>query len=130
MTDIRSNIREMIDAVRTEQAKLRERLVTLEQREATLRSWLTEEEPKQVELMIKSRIPTKSVSPLSAFLRETIADGKPYSTGDLATLAKARGLIDENKSPRRSVNFAMQSLRNAGVVKMLQTKWVAKTDTH
>ena len=101
MTDIRSNIREMIDAVRAEQEKVRDRLMTLEQREATLRSWLTEEEPKQVELMIKSNGSTKSVSPLSAFLRETIADGKPHSTEDLAALAKARGLIDESKSPKR-----------------------------
>lgn len=122
MNDIRANINEMIQAVREERAKLEERLAVLKAREATLVSWAKEEAPTQVALPI-SESKARTVSPLSAFLRNTLSTGALFTTEELARRATEENLIDEGKSSIRVVNFAMQSLKRAGVAKTFKNRW-------
>lgn len=120
MAAISDNIRDMLNAVKAEKRHLSYRLSVLDQREATLIAWLREEAPAQSQLTMDD----DSRSPLSAFLRIQLGDGKPHSMEELSLAAMQNGLVEDGKSPRRSVNFTLQSLANAGLAKSTENGWV------
>src|SRR6266516_7804830 len=108
-------IRQMLQSLETEEHTLEQRLATVKQRKAILQSWLMDEEPPQSEMPLNGGdyIP----SPLSRFLQSILADGHAHSTELLAVAAAGKGLIAPEKSPKRSVNFALLALKNRGYVK-------------
>jgi len=128
MSDFKSSTQAMLEAVRAEKAKLKERLAQLDVREKTILGWMKEEtpqgdllaaaaEPKRGYLVLKPR--------LGSFLRSVIEDGTPRSNAELAELAKAKGVVTEDMN-LRSINSVMLSFMNAGLVKREHDKWVAR----
>jgi len=122
------SIKAMLESVRAEKKQLEDRLETLEERENTLQAWFAEEQPRQAELPGGNGSAVGG-TPLSAFLRSVLADGKPRTTQELATLTAARGgLIKENSAPGRVVHFAMIGLLQHELVRRTNDgeRWVKK----
>lgn len=120
-TDIRSNIRQMLEAVRSERRAMRDRDDMLKKREEQLLEWMKEEQPAQGSLN------TNDWPPLTAFLLTSLADGKARSTEELSELANNEGLIGPRKSPGRAVNIVMQGLYTRHLVKKISDgRWLKK----
>ena len=124
LAPIGDNIQQMIAAVDAEMQQLRARLDTLAKRKSTLMEWLDEEHPAQGGLALALSEMGKGSSPLSAFLRSAISRHGALTTDALAEMAEASNLIEEGKSSRRTVNFAMQSLANANVAQNTENGWI------
>lgn len=122
MSDIRSNIHAMLQSVAAELAQVEARHTTLVERKRTLEAWLSEEGTAE-------QIPTNGhddgSTPLSAFLRRKLSDGRGYSVTDLGAAAFKEGLIEGDKSPGRVVHFALLALEQHGIVRRKADKtWV------
>lgn len=121
----KESIQAMLTKLREEKAQLESRLELLEEREGTLQEWLAEEQPTQPDLDMAGG--ANGGTPLSAFLRSALADGKPHTLSDLSALAKARGgLIGEGKMPGRVLHFALLGLSQHGHVERRKDGWVGK----
>ena len=114
----------MLEAIRGEKNKLKERLSKLEERERIVMEWLAEEQPQQ-ELPIGTH-PKLQIRPrLGSFLQDTIADGKPRTNAELAELAKTRGIVEEDVDLRK-INSIMLGFMNAGYAERKDGKWISR----
>lgn len=128
MSDFTTSTQKMLEAVRAERNKLKERLTQLEEREKTILGWMKEETPQGDLLAGVAQAAPKHyvIKPrLGSFLRSVIDDGKPRSNAELAELAKAKGVVTDDTN-LRTINSVMLSFMNAGLVKRENDKWVAR----
>ena len=126
---ITASTSDMLEAIRAEKRALQRRLTTLEERERVVVGWLAEESPQQ-ELPIAGHgpppPPRSLIRPrLASFLRKVIDEGKPKTNQELAELAKARGIVEEDVDLRK-INSIMLGFFNAGEVRREGDNWVVR----
>lgn len=118
MSVTRENIMAMLNSLRDEQRQLQKRLETIREREETLKAWLAEEQPAPEQRELEMTASAAGFTPLSAFLRGVLADGKPHALKEIVARAKEReGLLRENVMPGRAIHFALLSLQQHGYAK-------------
>lgn len=130
MDDFKTSTRAMLEVVRGEKARLKQRMDELDEREKTILKWIEAEEGPQPELPMSAGrplIPTRVAKPkLQEFFRDVMREGRALTNADLADMAKMRGLVPEDVD-LRSIHSTMMSLMNAGlVVRNPENKWVRK----
>jgi len=129
MDDFKTSTRAMLEVVRGEKSRLKQRMDELEERERTILKWIEQEEGPQPELPIPGRPliqPRRPKPTLQELFREVMREGRAISNADLAEIAKMRGLI-EGEVDLRSIHSTMMSLMNAGeVVRSPDNKWIRK----
>lgn len=119
------DIRSMLRKVDAELGSIDKRRATLLERKATLEAWLAEENPAQQELTMAGG--ANGSAPLTAFLRNVLADGKPRKLHDLIPLVSTKGLVRTNTSPGRAIHFALVGLLKSGELRRNgEGEWVAK----
>jgi hypothetical protein len=130
MDDFKTSTRAMLEFVRGEKSRLKQRMDELDEREAIILKWIEQEEgPFQHELpatSLRTLIPPRRAKPtLQELFREVMQDGKPRTNADLGEIAKLRGIIGD-EIDLRTVHSTMMSLMNAGEVTRRDDKWIRK----
>jgi hypothetical protein len=125
--DFKTSTRAMLEAVRGEKSRLKQRMDELNEREAVILKWIEQEEGPQQELPISgSVIIRRRLKPtLQSVLREVMQDGHPRTNAELAEIAKMRGIVDDDVD-LRTINTTMLSLMNAGEFIRREDKWIRK----
>lgn len=128
MEDFKTSTRAMLEVVRGEKARLKQRMDELDEREAIILKWIEAEEGPQPELpmplsRIRQRFRNKPT--LGEFFREVMQDGRPRTNAELGEVAKLRGLVGDDVD-LRTIHSTMMSLMNAGDVTRRDDKWIRK----
>jgi hypothetical protein len=131
MRDIRDDLRERLDDIAAERAKLQAQVGALEALEATYKVALREEETR-----VGKNSPASQVNPLP-FPRETPtsyvltfigpvikqimrAKGRPLASDEIKdSIIEAKAFDFGEKAPGRSVHFGLVSLKNGGEIERL-----------
>lgn len=129
MRDIRSDLKERLDAVASERQKAQEQLASLESQEAHIKALLAAENARwhSVEPGLFAAATSKSNgrtgdtkhsaiakvgrTPLSSLILECLVDGKPHSTKEIAEKVAERGFPFGDKNPVRAVHFALVGMK-------------------
>lgn len=124
MRDIRAYLQERLDDLDRERAELLSQIKALEAHRTLVEALLQSEEerfgnletpPNRGTSALVSEIrPMRNVSGL---MRKFLADGNQLTTQQLTELAVSSGYRFGDKSPRRSVHFALVGLEKGGLVK-------------
>lgn len=146
MRDIRADLKERLENIEAERIKLKKQLESLDCRETAIRDLLADEIARmgndQPQLFTRPRLAHEhegesenGASPVSKFILETLAEGRPRFLTELKNLAERKGLLADSPSPGRSLNFALVGLQRHGYVDRLATgeaagAWIlARPDT-
>lgn len=124
----RESMQRMLASVDDELAQLDRRRDTLLQRKATLQEWLKEEPISAQPELPAMATGANGGTPLSSFLRNALADGKPHHLSELVSLVKMKdGLIKAESSPGRVIHYALIGMQQHGYVKRREDgMWVKK----
>lgn len=128
MRDIRKDLRERIDGIRSQQEHLAFRIKELD-KQANMLEILLDQEEKDWE----ARQPTlfgagelirkvRTHSQLGKFLLESLRDGNTHTTEELVGLVQKQGIPVKGKSPRRAVHFALVGMKQNKLVEMPQSR--------
>jgi hypothetical protein len=127
MRDIRKDIKERINAIRSEQEFLLFRVKELDKKVVGLETLLEEEEKswrdKQPSLpTFGEPRPIKARSELGSFLLSVLGDGKSHNTEELVGLVQSKGIPIKGKSPRRAVHFSLVGMKQNKLVEMVSSR--------
>jgi hypothetical protein len=124
MRDIRSDLRERLDDIERQRTALISKLDDLDAQRATVGALLHAEQERfgNVEtptdsgtiVVLSGDLPPAHT--LGNLMRGVLGDGSKRSTQELAKLAVSKGHPFGDKSPGRSVHFALVGLERAGQV--------------
>jgi hypothetical protein len=120
----------LIEQLQSENDEFERRKQKNLQRIAMLREIQAEQNRAQASLPMGD--PQSEATPLSVFLRKALGAGKAYTAGELGSMAAREGLINGEKSPGRSVHFALVGMSQHGYVGRHEDglRWVIKTKGH
>jgi len=126
MRDIRKDLRERIEDIRSHQEVLQLRIKRLEEQAAMLENLLKQEEAdwqvRQPALFDLGKGSSARVrSELSRFLLAALNDGKPHGIVELVDLAQSKGIPIKGKSPRKAIHFALVGMKQNKIVEMLES---------
>lgn len=124
----RESMQRMLASVEDELTTLDQRRDKLLQRKATLLEWLKEEPLGTQPDLPAINTGATGGTPLSSFLRNALADGKPHHLADLVSQVRTRdGLIKPEASPGRVIHYALIGMQQHGYVKRREDgMWVKK----
>ncbi len=127
MRDIRKDLRERINSIRSQQEHLQFRIKELDRKAIMLENLLEQEEldwrARQPALLdLTGTLTVRTRSELSRFILSTLSDGKPHSTGELVDLAQSKGIPIRGKSPRRAIHFALVGMKQNDLVEMVKSR--------
>ena len=127
MKDIRKDLIERIESIRSQQDHLKFRIEQLNKKADILEALLEQEEvdwkAKQPSLLeLGESPPIKIKSELARFLLTSLSDGNPHNTDELATLAQSKGIPIKGKYPRRAIHFALVGMKQNNMVEMVRSR--------
>ena len=128
MKDIRKDLRERINDMRSRQERLQIQIKELNTRANMLEVLLDQEErewrQKQPTLLDLGTdvSPVRTHSELSRFLLNSLRDGNPHNTDELVALAENKGIPIKGKSPRRAIHFALVGMKQNNLVEMVRSR--------
>lgn len=125
MQDIRSGLRERLEAAKKERNELTAQLQRLQARERLIRDLLREEEEECFHgpRHLRSLVPGPRHAPVAGthlkyFVLESLADGHAWSLDQLKEHARGMGLVRDCASGR-SLNITLVNLHRSGRVRRL-----------
>jgi hypothetical protein len=117
--DITEDLRQRLSKIRIERGVLQSRLQWLDKVEASLADALEYEragvDAGQAFLSFGVQ-PEEERTPIAQFLREALSDLRPRSLDDLKRAAEERGVAFGDKTPGRSLHFALVGMQQGGIV--------------
>ena len=128
MRDIRPDLKERLEAVETENGRLRQRLDELKNEDAMLRTMLAAENHRwhgdQRSLFTGDRISVsrlgESGSPIAQFLLDTLSDGADWPLDRLKEHSPDKGIFaTDETSLGRALHGALIGLKRRGLVEMV-----------
>ena len=138
MRDIRSDIKERLDAAIEERERINKRLQDLQDQEESLRD-LLEAENERWHSREPSLFPTVRhrerrvllEPPVAQFLLDTMADGTAWSLARLKNHAEKGGVLLGNVAPGRVLHGGLLGLKKRGLVEIVESGvWrLKKADT-
>jgi len=131
MRDIREDLRERLDILAAERAKLQMRVQAIELQEASYKAALREEEARVAQSSSENQtnplpFPTASAVLLGpVIMRVMRAKGRPLALDEIRDEIVNSGMFDfGEKKPGRSVHFGLMSLQNGGeLTRLVDGRW-------
>ncbi len=129
MRDIRADLRDRLNQLDAEKSKVNTRLEEMEQQRQILISLIREEEARFGPLDQQPLIPQKSEqangdqTPLARLILGLLADQEPHVLTHLVQGALAKNYPFGEKSPARSINWALFGMMNRKMVERSGKAW-------
>ena len=121
MKDIRRDLKERLNAIKTQKEHFEGRIAKLTEQEKRLELLLQEEEAEfRGRQLIFQDVVSRPRTKLTEFIHTALGDGNPHPLDDLVRMAQRQDIAFNGKSPRRTLNFALLALKNNNQVEMVE----------